>query len=47
MRYVGGYGDLLALEEDCRAYDDVLLAMGGEAEAMNIAEMQRKAKADG
>lgn len=47
MRFVGGYASLLALEEDCAAYDDVLIAMNGEAEALNRAEMLRKSKVDG
>ena len=36
MDRVGGYSGYLALCDDVRAYDDVLIAMQGEAEAQRI-----------
>lgn len=44
MRYVGGYRDYLALMEDERALDDVLIAMAGDAEAARVAELKAKAR---
>lgn len=47
MDRVGGYLSYLALQEDARAFDDVLTVMAGEADAERIAEMQRKAAGRG
>lgn len=44
MDRVGGPLHLAALEGDARLYDDVLIAMAGEAQAQRIAEMERKAR---
>lgn len=40
MDRVGGYRDLLALEEDALAYDDVVLVMRAEHEARVIRKME-------
>lgn len=40
MQHVGGYGDLLLLEEDAVAYEDVLTILAGEADAAKIRAMQ-------
>lgn len=45
MDRVGGYLSYLALCEDARAYDDVLDAMAGEADARRMEELERKSKA--
>lgn len=45
MKYVGGYRDYLALLEDERAFDDVLIAMSGDAEAARVAEMKARSRA--
>jgi hypothetical protein len=45
MKYVGGYRDYLALTEDERALDDVLIAMAGEADAHRIADMKARSRA--
>lgn len=45
MDRVGGYLDYLALRQDVRAFDDVLIAMSGEASARTI-ERQRAAIAE-
>lgn len=46
MDRVGGdYGSYLALCEDAQAYDDVLIAMEGEADARRWMEMERERKA--
>ena len=46
--FVGGYASYLALLEDARAYDDVLLIMAGkaagEAKAQRIAKTQADAR---
>lgn len=42
MDRVGGYDALKLLEQDARAYEDVLIVMQGEAEARKIAEMEAK-----
>lgn len=39
MKYVGGYQAYRLLLEDARAFDDVLLALQGEAEAERIKRM--------
>lgn len=44
MKYVGTYRDYLALLEDARAYDDVLIAMAGDADAAKIANLRRQAR---
>ena len=43
MDRVGGYGDLLLLEQDARAYDLVVIALLGEGEARWIREQEAKA----
>lgn len=43
MDRVGGYLAYAALCEDARAYDDVLIAMAGEADAQRVVELERKA----
>lgn len=43
MDRVGGYLSYVALCEDARAFDDVVAAMNGEADAQRIAELERKA----
>lgn len=40
MDRVGGYADLVLLEEDERAYEDILIIMAAEAEAAK--EKERK-----
>ena len=40
MDRVGGYLSYMALCEDMRAYEDVLIAMQGEAEAKRLMEAQ-------
>lgn len=42
MDRVGGYLHLLALEQDARDYELVLIAMRGEADARRIAEMEAR-----
>ena len=42
MDRVGGYLHLLALEQDARDYELVLIAMRGEADAARIREMKAK-----
>ena len=44
MDRVGGMEGYRVLCEDARAYDDVLIAMAGEAEAAKIRAMQARAK---
>lgn len=44
MDRVGGYEAYLALLEDARAYDDVLIAIAGEADAYRMLELEAKAK---
>lgn len=44
MDRVGGYTAYLALCEDARAYDDIMLAMHGEADAARVLELERKSK---
>lgn len=41
MDRVGGYDAYLALCEDVRAYEDVLIAMQGEGEAHRLQEAER------
>lgn len=41
MEFVGGYDALVELEQDARAYEDVLLVMRAQAEA----QKRRKRKA--
>lgn len=38
------YRSYLALCEDARAYDDVLIAMAGEADAAKVRRMQQEAE---
>lgn len=40
MDRVGGYLGLLALEQNMRAYEDVLIVLRGESEAARIREME-------
>jgi hypothetical protein len=42
MDRVGGYLGYLALCEDARAYDDVMIVMRAEAQARALAEMGAK-----
>ena len=42
MDRVGGMASYLALCEDVRAYEDVILAMSGESEASRIRAMERR-----
>lgn len=42
MQHVGGYLNLLALEEDAAAYDDVLIVLAGESDAARIRAMEAK-----
>lgn len=44
MEKAGGYLDYVALCEDARAYDDVLIILAGEADAGRIASMNKGAK---
>lgn len=44
MNYAGGYAAYRALLEDAGAYDDVLAAMAGEADAARVIEMERRAR---
>lgn len=44
MDRVGGYLSFRALETDLRAYDDVLIAMQGEAQASHIREMEARSR---
>lgn len=44
MDRVGGYLAYLALLLDARAYDDVVAALEGEADARRLAEFERKAE---
>lgn len=46
MDRVGGYVDYLALCEHSDRYEQVLLAMAGEADAARLEALERKAKAD-
>lgn len=43
MDRAGGYLGYLALCEDARAYDDVLIALAGDSDAARIAALERKA----
>lgn len=43
MDRVGGYAAYAALEEDARAYEDVVLAMFGEADAARWQRMKEEA----
>lgn len=52
MQYVGGFASWEALVRwtatvDERAYDDVLIAMAGDAEARKLAAMQSRARGGG
>ena len=40
MQFVGGFDSYRALLEDARAYDDVILAMRGEAQAAQMMAME-------
>jgi hypothetical protein len=40
MKYVGTLSDYRLLLQDARAYDDVLIAMAGEAEAERIRKLE-------
>jgi hypothetical protein len=49
MRWVGGFGDWLALRDytmeiDARAYEDVLIAMAGEADAARVSAAEAQAQ---
>lgn len=44
MDRAGGYGDYLMLQEDARAYEDVLLVLEGESEAAKIRQMKAKSE---
>jgi len=41
MKYVGGYADLLLIEEDERAYEDILIILRAESDAQQITSMRR------
>lgn len=43
MDRVGGYLAYLALLDDERAFEDVVIAMNGEDDARRIVELERKA----
>lgn len=45
MDRAGGYLAYLALCEDARAYEDVVIALNGEADAQRILALQAEAKA--
>lgn len=50
MQYVGGFRDYLALraytdEVDAMAFDDVLIAMAGDADAEAVSAAERRAAA--
>lgn len=45
MLYVGGYESYRLLLEDARAYDDVMIAMAGEADAQKIRKLRGEAGA--
>lgn len=45
MDRVGGYLAYLALLEDDRAYDDVLMALEGEADASRVLKLEAEARA--
>ncbi|HRI09114.1 MAG TPA: hypothetical protein PKW35_14935 [Nannocystaceae bacterium] len=52
MQYVGGFASWEALVRwtatvDERAYEDVLIAMAGDAEARKLSEMQARARGAG
>lgn len=47
MDRVGGYLDYLALLEDARAYEDVLIALNGESDAALIRKQQQRAASGG
>lgn len=42
MDRVGGYESYLRLLEDARAYEDVLSALSGEADASRIRDMESR-----
>lgn len=44
MKYVGSLESYHALLDDARAYDDVLIAMEGEADAARIMALEAKRK---
>jgi hypothetical protein len=46
MDRAGGYLDLLALEGNARRYDDLRLAMAGEADAAQVRALQARQAAD-
>lgn len=43
MKFVGGYLDLVALEQDGERFELVLVAMAGEADAAKWAQLQQNA----
>lgn len=44
MDRVGGYLDYLALLQDSRAYDQIIVALNGESDASEIRRQQQRAK---
>jgi len=46
MDRVGGYAGYLALIEDARAYDDVLIAMEGAVDAQNVSALEAELQAN-
>jgi hypothetical protein len=44
MERAGGFRDYLALRQDAAAYEDLLLAMAGDAEAETIRQIERRAR---
>ena len=45
MQFVGGYAGLVALRGNAQDYDDVLVAMAGEADARRILRSQAGTRA--
>lgn len=45
MERVGGYQSWLLLNEDARAYDDVMIILEGEADAKRVQELEERLKA--
>ncbi|MGE3075485.1 MAG: hypothetical protein AB7N24_17350 [Dehalococcoidia bacterium] len=46
MRAVGGYRDYLALCEHSERYEQVVIALAGEADASRMEAIERKARAN-
>lgn len=46
MQRVGGYGDLLALEDDATRYEDVIITILGEQEAKSIGRLRAEIEAE-